>query len=144
MRPSRFIVVLAPVLFTAGPGCDRPSIDGEAVVTDLDALDGDAGQPKELEEWIRPEEGEITSFTCDTKLGGFRDPCLEGGCCGFPQGGDGECWENASCGYGTIQSDADDEAVGAVCSCSWCDRYRVSCTADYETGAVECTCSVTD
>jgi hypothetical protein len=100
-----------------------------------------AGQNEVKETDVDIREGDITSFTCVTKLSEHRDPCLEGGCCGFPRGGAGECWERARCGYGSIAEADSDEISGAVCSCFWCDRYRVSCTADYETGQVECLCT---
>lgn len=118
---------------------DVASNEGETFQSGQEGVGAGQEEAKETDTDIRA--GDITSFTCVTKLSEYRDPCLEGGCCGFPRGGAGECWERARCGYGTIQEDTSDLVTGAVCSCSWCDRYRVNCTADYETGQVECLCT---
>jgi hypothetical protein len=94
------------------------------------------------------DEADGVSFTCTTSLTEHRDPCLEGACCGFEQqrarladGGDALCAESAQCGYGTLEEEGAERATGAVCACSFCGQFRVSCLTDYESGSVECTCT---
>jgi hypothetical protein len=124
-----------------------------AAAASLWACSNDLDQPEGSQEGTATEELVVDdaddSFSCTTNLSEHHDPCLEGGCCGFPlsdarpgqiPGADGGR-ESAQCGYGTLEEGDDDTATGAVCACSFFGQYRVSCITDYETGQVECSCT---
>jgi hypothetical protein len=126
-------IAVAATLWSCTNEIAQPGAPVEGLATDdLVAADDDGG----------------ASFTCNTSLSEHRDPCLEGACCGFVRdgarladGGDALCGDSAQCGYGTLEEEGAERATGAVCACSFCGQYRVSCITDYESGFVECTCT---